>query len=131
MRDVYVKLHPVLPRKSSIIQEDSYHQQLRKKKLESSTFGAQHLMVLKKMEVSWPDRRRNDKVLHTVKQDRNILHAIKRRKDNDWLHFVEQLSFKIHYRRKDKSTDRSDRKTRKKASAFTGMTLRKRQHTGN
>jgi hypothetical protein len=41
MRDVYVKLHPVLPRKSSIIQEDSLSPTpSKKKKLESSTFGA-------------------------------------------------------------------------------------------
>jgi hypothetical protein len=35
-------------------------------------------MVLEK--ISWTDRVRNEEVLHRVKEDRNILHTIKRRK---------------------------------------------------
>jgi hypothetical protein len=35
------------------------------------------------MEISWTDRVRND-VLHSVKEERNILHTIKRRKGN-WI----------------------------------------------
>jgi hypothetical protein len=31
---------------------------------------------------SWTDRVRNEEVLHRVKEDRNILHTIKRRKAN-------------------------------------------------
>jgi hypothetical protein len=31
-------------------------------------------------KISWTDRVRNEEVLHRVKKDRNILHAIKRRK---------------------------------------------------
>jgi hypothetical protein len=30
--------------------------------------------------ISWTDRVRNEKVLHRVKEERNILHTIKRRK---------------------------------------------------
>jgi hypothetical protein len=36
------------------------------------------------MEVSWTDRVRNEEVLRRVKEDRNILHTIKRRKAN-WI----------------------------------------------
>jgi hypothetical protein len=36
------------------------------------------------MEISWTDRVRNEEVLHRVKEDRNILHTIKRRKAN-WI----------------------------------------------
>jgi hypothetical protein len=36
------------------------------------------------MEISWTDRGRNEAVLHRVKEDRNILHAINRSKAN-WI----------------------------------------------
>jgi hypothetical protein len=34
------------------------------------------------MEISWTDRVRNEEVLHRVKEERNIVHTIKRRKAN-------------------------------------------------
>jgi hypothetical protein len=34
------------------------------------------------MEISWTDRVRNEEVLHRVKEERNILHTIKRKKAN-------------------------------------------------
>ena len=36
------------------------------------------------MEISWTDRVRNEEELRRVKQERNILHTIKRRKAN-WI----------------------------------------------
>jgi hypothetical protein len=38
----------------------------------------------RRMEISWTDRVRNEEVLHIVKEERNILHTIKRRKAN-WI----------------------------------------------
>jgi hypothetical protein len=38
----------------------------------------------RRMEISWTDRVRNEKVLHRVKEERNNLHTIKRRKAN-WI----------------------------------------------
>jgi hypothetical protein len=38
----------------------------------------------RRMEISWTDRVRNEEVLHTVKEERNILHTTKRRKAN-WI----------------------------------------------
>ena len=38
-------------------------------------------------KISWTDRVRNEEVLHTVKEDRNILHALKRRKAN-WIRYI-------------------------------------------
>jgi heme exporter protein D len=39
----------------------------------------------RKMEkISWTDRVRNEEVLHKVKEERNILHTVKRRKA-DWV----------------------------------------------
>jgi hypothetical protein len=35
-------------------------------------------------EISWTDRVRNEAVLHRVKEERNIVHTIKRRKAN-WI----------------------------------------------
>ena len=35
-------------------------------------------------KISWTDRVRNEEVLHRVKEERNILHTIKRRKAN-WI----------------------------------------------
>ena len=32
------------------------------------------------MEINWPDRVRNEEVLHGVKEERNILHTLNRRK---------------------------------------------------
>jgi hypothetical protein len=37
-----------------------------------------------RMEISWTDRASNEKVLHRVKEERNILHTIQRRKAN-WI----------------------------------------------
>jgi hypothetical protein len=39
------------------------------------------------MEISWTDRVRNEEVLHRVKEKRNILHKIKRRKAN-WISHI-------------------------------------------
>jgi hypothetical protein len=36
------------------------------------------------MDISWTDRVRNEEVLHGVKEERNILHTVKRRKAN-WI----------------------------------------------
>jgi hypothetical protein len=38
-------------------------------------------------KISWTDRVRNEEVLHRVKEERNILHKIKRRKAN-WIGYV-------------------------------------------
>jgi len=35
-------------------------------------------------EISWTDRVKNDKALHRAKEEENILHTTKRRKDN-WI----------------------------------------------
>ena len=38
-------------------------------------------------KISWSDRVRNEKVLHRVKEERNIIHTIKGRKDN-WIGLI-------------------------------------------
>jgi hypothetical protein len=38
-------------------------------------------------EISWIDRVKNKEILHAVKEERNILHTIKRRK-SDWIGYI-------------------------------------------
>jgi hypothetical protein len=47
-------------------------------------------------KISWTDRVRNEDVLHTVKEERNIVHTIKRRKAN-WIgHILRRNCLLIH-----------------------------------
>jgi hypothetical protein len=46
-------------------------------------------------KISWTDRVRNEEVLPRVKEQRNILHEISKRKDLS--HFAQQLPFKRGY----------------------------------
>ena len=76
-------------------------------------------------KISLTVRVRNE-VLHGVKEERNIIHTVKRRKAT-WIgHILRRNSYKTHYCRKDRRRDRSDAKTRKNVSSYW-MTLRNRQ----
>jgi hypothetical protein len=46
--------------------------------------------------ISWTDHVRNEEVLHTVKEERNILHTIKRRKANLIFHMLRRNGFLEH-----------------------------------
>jgi hypothetical protein len=47
-------------------------------------------------KISWTDHVRNEEVLHSVKEERNILHTIKRRKAN-WIgHIVHRKCLLKH-----------------------------------
>jgi hypothetical protein len=42
-------------------------------------------MVLGMMEIRWTNHVRNEEILHTIKEERNILRAIRKKKDKlDW-----------------------------------------------
>jgi hypothetical protein len=58
-------------------------------------------------KISWTDRVRNEEVLHRVKEERNIVHTIKRRKTN-WIGHVlcTKSRLKKRYWRKDRRKDR-------------------------
>jgi hypothetical protein len=52
-------------------------------------------MVLGMMEISWTNHVRNKEALLRVNKERNILHAIKKKKGQlDWLHLAQTPSFK-------------------------------------
>jgi hypothetical protein len=64
-------------------------------------------------KVSWTDRVRNGKVLHRGKEERNIVHAIKRRKAN-WIGHVLRRNCLLKHVIVGKIEGRSNGRTRKK-----------------
>ena len=68
-------------------------------------------------KISWTDHVRNEDVLLRVKEQRNILHEIRKRKSN-WIgHILRRnclLQRVIEGKIEDKDRDRSDRKRKKK-----------------
>jgi hypothetical protein len=111
MQNANITLNPHLPGKSRNQQEeDAFHREAGPK-FKEETSEVLHLehMVLKRghfgkqirntwkilkfwcwrrMEkISWTDRVRNHKVLHTVKENRNIIHIINRRETN-WIGLI-------------------------------------------
>jgi len=67
-------------------------------------------------KISWTDRVRNEEMLLTVKEQRNILHEISKRKAN-WIGHILRRNCLLQRVTEGKIQrgDRSDRKTRKKA----------------
>ena len=66
-------------------------------------------------KISWTDHVRNEEVLLTVNEQRNILHAIRKRKAN-WIGHILRRNclLKQVIGGKDKRGERSAKKTRKK-----------------
>jgi hypothetical protein len=67
-------------------------------------------------KISWTDRVRNEEVLHRVKEQRNIVHTIKRRKAN-WIGHILHRNCLLKHVIDGKLDDRkkNDGKSRKKA----------------
>jgi hypothetical protein len=83
----------------------------------------------RKMEKNiWTDRVRKEELLHRVKEDRNILHAINRRKANWVGHILSRNCLLKHNRVRVK--DRSDGSQGKDVSSYW-MILRKIEDTGS
>ena len=59
------------------------------------------------------DRVKNEEVIHRVKEERNILHKIKRRKAN-WIGYTLRSNCLLKHFIEGKSEERSYGKTRKK-----------------
>jgi hypothetical protein len=64
-------------------------------------------------KISRTDRVRNKEVLHRVKEERNIVHTIKRRKVN-WIGHILRRNRLLKHVIEGKIAGRSDEKTRKK-----------------
>jgi hypothetical protein len=54
------------------------------RKVDQKDLESSGMWCWRRMEICWTDRMRNEEVLHRVKEERNILHTIKRRKPN-WI----------------------------------------------
>jgi hypothetical protein len=77
------------------------------------TDGFQYLCCV--ADVSWTDRARNGEVLLRIKEERNIVQTINRRKANRNGHILRrELPPKIRYLGKGRGEDTSDEKTSKK-----------------
>jgi hypothetical protein len=50
------------------------------RKVDQNYLQSFEMWCWRRMEISWTDRVRNEEVLHRVKEDRNIVHTIKRSK---------------------------------------------------
>jgi hypothetical protein len=65
-------------------------------------------------KTSWTDHVRNEDVLLTVKEQKNILHEIRKRKANGLVTFCVETAFYNGLLQERYRGDRNDRKTRKK-----------------
>ena len=65
--------------------------------------------------ISWTDRESNEEMLHSVKEERNIVHTVKGRKNN-WIGHIVRRNCLIKQGTEGKiqNKDRSDGKTSKK-----------------
>jgi hypothetical protein len=107
MQDVHVKLNPVLSLQKNIQhEEDSFHRQMglifkeetmcdilrtelygvenwTLRKVGQKYLGSSETWCWRRMEkISLADRVRNEEILRRVKEERNIIHTVKRRKAN-------------------------------------------------
>jgi hypothetical protein len=64
-------------------------------------------------KISWVDRVRNEEVLHRVKEERNILHTVKRRKA-DWIGHILRRNCLIKHVSEGMIEGRTDGKARNK-----------------
>jgi len=64
-------------------------------------------------DISWTDRVKNEEVLHRVKEERNILHRINRRKAN-WIGHILRRNCLLKHVIEGKIEGRNDGMARKK-----------------
>jgi hypothetical protein len=86
------------------------------RKVDHKCLGSFEMWCWRKMEkIIWTDRVRNEGVLHTIKEERNNLHTIKRRKAN-WIGHILRGNCLIKHviEGKYRRTVRNDGKTKKK-----------------
>jgi len=57
---------------------------IKEKKIPSTVLNILYILILRMEKISWTDHVRNEEVLLTVKEQRNILHEIRKRKAN-WI----------------------------------------------
>jgi hypothetical protein len=81
-------------------------------------------------KISWIDRVRNEEVLHKVKEKRNVLRTIKRRKANCIGHTLHRNCVLKHIN-EEKIEGQMWREDEEEEASRYYMTFRKLQNTGN
>jgi hypothetical protein len=71
-------------------------------------------------KISWTDRVRNEEVLHRVKEERNVLHAVKWRKAN-WIGHILRLLKYIIERKLEGGVAVTERKGRRRKQLLDGL----------
>jgi hypothetical protein len=102
------------------------------RKVEQKYLESFEMWCLRRMEkISWTDRVRNEEVLHRVKEQRNIVHTIKRRKAN-WIGHILRRNCLLKHVIEGKLEGRIEmREDEEEDVSSYWMTLRKREDTGN
>jgi hypothetical protein len=68
------------------------------RKLDQKYLESSEMWCWRRMEkTSWTDRLYNEAELHRLKEERNILHTIRRRKANWFGHIAQVLPYKSHH----------------------------------
>jgi hypothetical protein len=81
-------------------------------------------------KISWADRVRNEEVLHGVKEERNILHTIKRRKAN-WIGHMLHRNCLLTHVIEGKLEGRREMMGRRERRRKQLLDLKEREDTGN
>jgi hypothetical protein len=101
-------------------------------KLDQKYLESFEMWCWRRMEkISWTDRVRKEEVLHRVKEERNIVHTVKRRKAN-WIGHILRRNFLLKHVIEEKLVGRIEMKGRggrRRNQLLT--TLREREDTGN
>ena len=154
MQDVHVKLNPGFPCKSSIQRAEDYfifvskldlnlkNELIKVCILSTALYGAEawtlgkvvqkylesfEMWGWRRMEISWTDRVKSKEVLHRVKEERNVIHAVKRRKAT-WTGHILRRNCRLNHVIEGK-IEGIGRQGRYVSGYW--LTLRKREDTGN
>jgi hypothetical protein len=79
-------------------------------------------------KISWTDRVRNEEVLHRVKEERNIVHTIKRRKAN-WTGHISRRNCLLKHVIEGKlegRIERTGRRGRRRTQLLDGLKEKRR-----
>jgi hypothetical protein len=88
------------------------------------------VVLEKDTKISWTDRVRNEEVLHRVKEERNIVHTIKRRKAK-WIGHILRRNCLLKHVIEGNTDGQKRREDDEEDVSSYWMTLMKREVTGN
>jgi hypothetical protein len=95
------------------------------RKIDQKYLESSEMWCWRRMEISWTDRLRNEEVLHRVKEERNILHTIKRRKAN-WTGHILRRNCLLKHVIEGKLEGRTGRRGRRRKQLLDDLKEKKR-----